>query len=218
MPASYAGAGVPLGGAGARPDAADGPILAATGNSSAFGFDIEIASPREMLPAEHAGLRWVGILVSAALVIAVGAFLLLLPKRRANDPVSQLAEALKAGEFVPYYQPVVDIRSGQLRGAEVLVRWRKPDGSLVLPGSFIPLAESSGLIQRDDAPTDARSLRRGRPRDRPPAGAEDLVQFRRQAVRRRGHRQGRAQDLRRIADQAVRRSCSKSPSAIRSRT
>jgi EAL domain-containing protein (putative c-di-GMP-specific phosphodiesterase class I) len=42
---------------------------------------------------------------------------------------------------------VVDIRSGQLRGAEVLVRWRKPDGSLVLPGSFIPLAESSGLIQ-----------------------------------------------------------------------
>ncbi|HEY6026612.1 MAG TPA: EAL domain-containing protein, partial [Pseudolabrys sp.] len=85
--------------------------------------------------------------VSAALVIAVGAFLLLLPKRRANDPVSQIAEALKAGEFVPYYQPVVDIRSGQLRGAEVLVRWRKPDGSLVLPGSFIPLAESSGLIQ-----------------------------------------------------------------------
>ena len=41
---------------------------------------------------------------------------------------------------------MVDIRSGQLRGAEVLVRWRKPDGSLVLPGSFIPLAESSGLI------------------------------------------------------------------------
>jgi sensor c-di-GMP phosphodiesterase-like protein len=142
-----AGAGVPLGGTGARPDAADGPILSATGNSSAFGFDIEIASPRAMLPAEHAGLRWVGILVSAALVIAVGAFLLLLPKRRANDPVSQIAEALKAGEFVPYYQPVVDIRSGQLRGAEVLVRWRKPDGSLVLPGSFIPLAESSGLIQ-----------------------------------------------------------------------
>ena len=47
---------------------------------------------------------------------------------------------------MPYYQPIVDIRSGQLRGAEVLVRWRKPDGTLVLPGSFIPLAESSGLI------------------------------------------------------------------------
>jgi sensor c-di-GMP phosphodiesterase-like protein len=47
---------------------------------------------------------------------------------------------------VPYYQPVVDIRTGQLRGAEVLMRWRKPDGSIILPGVFIPLAETSGLI------------------------------------------------------------------------
>lgn len=39
-----------------------------------------------------------------------------------------------------------DIRTGRLRGAEVLVRWRKPDGTLVLPGAFIPLMESSGLI------------------------------------------------------------------------
>ena len=60
----------------------------------------------------------------------------------------QLADALKEGEFVPYYQPIVDIRSGRLRGAEVLARWRKPDGSLVLPGQFIPLAESSGLIRQ----------------------------------------------------------------------
>src|SRR5690348_18446578 len=60
--------------------------------------------------------------------------------------VTQLAEAIDAGEFIPYYQPIVDIRSGQLRGAEVLVRWRKPDGSLVLPGAFIPLMESSDLI------------------------------------------------------------------------
>ncbi|HZL62947.1 MAG TPA: EAL domain-containing protein, partial [Pseudolabrys sp.] len=58
-----------------------------------------------------------------------------------------IESALKAGEFVPYYQPIVDIRSGQLRGAEVLVRWRKADGTLVLPGAFIPLAESSGLIR-----------------------------------------------------------------------
>ena len=47
---------------------------------------------------------------------------------------------------MPYYQPIVDIRSGRLRGAEVLIRWRKPDGSIVSPAAFIPLAESSGLI------------------------------------------------------------------------
>ena len=69
-----------------------------------------------------------------------------LTRRRTGNPVADLENALAAGEFVPYYQPIVDIRSGQLNGAEVLVRWRKADGSLVLPGAFIPLAESSGLI------------------------------------------------------------------------
>jgi sensor c-di-GMP phosphodiesterase-like protein len=138
--------GVQLGGAGTRPLASDGPIIEARGTSSAFGFDMEIAAPREMMVVDHAGLQWLGLLVSAIIVAAIAMFMLLLPKRNSNDPVSQLSGALDAGEFVPYYQPVVDIRSGQLRGAEVLVRWRKPDGSLVLPGSFIPLAESSGLI------------------------------------------------------------------------
>jgi sensor c-di-GMP phosphodiesterase-like protein len=68
-------------------------------------------------------------------------------RRNPDNPVTEIERALAAGEFVPYYQPIVDIRSGQLRGAEVLVRWRKPDGTLVLPSSFIPLTESSGLIR-----------------------------------------------------------------------
>jgi sensor c-di-GMP phosphodiesterase-like protein len=72
---------------------------------------------------------------------------MLIRRRAPGDPVADIERALAAGEFVPYYQPIVDIRSGQLRGAEVLVRWRKPDGTLVLPGAFIPLAESSGLIR-----------------------------------------------------------------------
>jgi len=80
-------------------------------------------------------------------VLIVGAFAWFMPRRSPSDPVADLQRALDAGEFVPYYQPIVDIRSGQLRGAEVLVRWRKPDGTLVLPGAFIPLAESSGLIR-----------------------------------------------------------------------
>ncbi len=74
-------------------------------------------------------------------------FGMLMPRRTPNNPVAEMERALAAGEFVPYYQPIVDIRSGQLRGAEVLVRWRKADGTLVLPGSFIPLAENSGLIR-----------------------------------------------------------------------
>ena len=71
---------------------------------------------------------------------------MLLPRRERDNPIADIERAMKAGEFVPYFQPIVDIRSGRLRGAEVLIRWRKPDGSLVAPASFIPLAESSGLI------------------------------------------------------------------------
>jgi sensor c-di-GMP phosphodiesterase-like protein len=140
------GDGVSIGGTGTRPDPADGPLVQAKGRSDSFGFDVEVVSPRHLLPAGHANLRWIGNLVSAAAIIGIGGFLMFMPKQKSDDPVSQIAEALEAGEFVPYYQPVVDIRSGQLNGAEILVRWKKPDGSLVLPGAFIPLAESSGLI------------------------------------------------------------------------
>jgi EAL domain-containing protein (putative c-di-GMP-specific phosphodiesterase class I) len=86
-----------------------------------------------------------GIAVVIALVILGVAFVV--PRRimRAN-PVVEIERAIAAGEFVPFYQPIVDIQSGQLRGAEVLVRWRKPDDTIVLPGAFIALVESSGLI------------------------------------------------------------------------
>ena len=84
-------------------------------------------------------------LATAALGGIIG-IALLLPKRQPENPITELERALAAGEFVPYYQPIVDIRSGRLRGAEVLARWKKPDGTLVSPASFIPLAESSGLI------------------------------------------------------------------------
>jgi sensor c-di-GMP phosphodiesterase-like protein len=67
-------------------------------------------------------------------------------RRHRNDPVEQLTRAIAADEFVAYYQPVLDLQTGKLRGAEVLVRWHQRDGSVLLPAQFIPLAESSGLI------------------------------------------------------------------------
>ena len=85
-------------------------------------------------------------LASGLLAIVILAISVLLPRRERDNPIAEIERALKAGEFVPYFQPIVDIRSGRLRGAEVLIRWRKPDGTIVPPASFIPLAESSGLI------------------------------------------------------------------------
>ncbi len=138
--------GALIGNVGERADATNGTFVAAK-KSDKFGFATEISMSRERLNAGHSDLRWLGLFATGAIIVILAVFSMLMPRRQPGDPVAELERALQAGEFVPYYQPIVDIRSGQLRGAEVLVRWRKPDGTLVYPGSFIPLAESSGLIR-----------------------------------------------------------------------
>ncbi len=59
---------------------------------------------------------------------------------------SELRHGLERGEIVPYYQPIVDLASGQLTGFEVLARWRHPDRGLLGPDQFLPMAEETGLI------------------------------------------------------------------------
>jgi len=56
-----------------------------------------------------------------------------------------LREALRRQEFVAHYQPVLDLHAGQVRGVEVLVRWRHPDLGLVRPEKFMPVADEIGL-------------------------------------------------------------------------
>lgn len=60
--------------------------------------------------------------------------------------VTGLQEALKQNQFVLHYQPIFDLESGQMVAAEALVRWLDPEGGLIPPNDFIPIAEDSGLI------------------------------------------------------------------------
>jgi diguanylate cyclase (GGDEF)-like protein len=59
---------------------------------------------------------------------------------------SHLSRALERREFTVQYQPKVDMRSGEIKGAEALLRWWNPELGALSPTQFIPVAEDSGLI------------------------------------------------------------------------
>ena len=59
---------------------------------------------------------------------------------------SDLHEALQNKQFLVYYQPLIDIRTNEICGAEALIRWKHPQHGLIPPIHFIPLAEETGLI------------------------------------------------------------------------
>ena len=59
---------------------------------------------------------------------------------------NQLREAIREQQFMLYYQPKIDIRTETIIGYETLLRWLRPDNTMVPPLRFIPVAESTGLI------------------------------------------------------------------------
>jgi diguanylate cyclase (GGDEF)-like protein/PAS domain S-box-containing protein len=60
--------------------------------------------------------------------------------------VSELRRAFAEGEMTLHYQPQIDARNGRIIGLEALVRWNHPERGLLLPGNFIGIAETSGMI------------------------------------------------------------------------
>lgn len=78
----------------------------------------------------------------AAFIVGIVVWL----SRKRLSPLGELTLAVQNREFIALYQPIVALETGRCVGAEALVRWRRPDGSIVQPDLFIPLAEQSGLI------------------------------------------------------------------------
>lgn len=63
---------------------------------------------------------------------------------------TSFSAAIKDNEFTPYFQPKVSAKTGEIMGAEALVRWKKKDGSILPPARFIDLFEKNGLIRQLD--------------------------------------------------------------------
>lgn len=66
--------------------------------------------------------------------------------RRAVRVERGLRRALEEDQFELYFQPLVAAETGELRGAEALLRWRHPEHGLVSPGEFLPVVESTDLL------------------------------------------------------------------------
>lgn len=65
---------------------------------------------------------------------------------RPRDPRRDIADALRNDEFKPYMQPIFALDGKRILGCEVLARWVKPNGTVIPPYAFIPLAEETGMI------------------------------------------------------------------------
>ena len=72
-------------------------------------------------------------------------------QRRARSRGSlaeELPRALEGDQIVPWFQPQIDVNSGEITGFEVLARWQHPESGLVPPGEFLPAAQEFSMLER----------------------------------------------------------------------
>lgn len=95
----------------------------------------------------RAGYGDLDLIFTVIACLISGAFLLfsLNYVRRSRVPAFDLERAIARSEIKPYYQPVINLRTGELMGCEVLCRWEKRNGEVIPPGAFIDYAEVTGL-------------------------------------------------------------------------
>ncbi|MBV4458589.1 EAL domain-containing protein [Pseudomonas sp. COR58] len=121
------------------------PVAQSTLNSSRYAFSVSAGFPEgevwRYMADEYPPLFSL-LIFFGAVSGAIGYIV----QKRSTSPSHEMLRALEAGEFIPYFQPVVHGDSKQWSGTEVLMRWNHPKEGLVRPDLFIPFAEHSGLI------------------------------------------------------------------------
>ncbi len=135
---------VTVGDASAYDKRGDTEFIVAESLAGEIPLRAEAAVPFAMVRADYADLD-ASFTIVACLMSAAFLVLALQYVRRSQLPAFDLERAIAAGELKPYYQPVINLRTGALAGCEVLCRWEKKSGEVVPPGAFIDYAEVTGL-------------------------------------------------------------------------
>jgi sensor c-di-GMP phosphodiesterase-like protein len=110
-------------------------------------YQLVMIAPRAGLQQKITGAWWLLVPTSLLIALCIGALVLQLVRQR-QSLGGELHGALRRGELKVLYQPIFDLHTRLCVGAEALVRWRRPDGTLTSPDLFIPLAEDTGQIRQ----------------------------------------------------------------------
>ncbi len=110
-------------------------------------YQLVLITPRVGVQENITGAWGLLIPVSLLLSLCIGALVLQLVLQR-RSLGAELTGALRRGELKVLYQPIFNLDTRLCVGAEALVRWRRPDGTLTSPDLFIPLAENTGQIRQ----------------------------------------------------------------------
>ena len=137
--------GTLLADAGASPDPTAQQQFADKAQSQQFPLAVTVSMPRTGMVAGYDDLRRIGMVATGGIALVILFFAGLLTRRRASDAAAKIAKAIADNEFVPFYQPLVDLQSGKLLGAEVLVRWRRDEERFAEASSLFLTPESKGL-------------------------------------------------------------------------
>ncbi|MCU1599966.1 MAG: cyclic diguanylate phosphodiesterase [Frankiales bacterium] len=122
----------------------DGRATAVAGSKKWYIGTVAALAPAA-LHREEARSRRLFLPIGLLLGLALAALVLLLGRRRLGTAAG-LRAALRSHEFYLEYQPVVDLQTADVIGAEALLRWRRPDGQRMRPDVFLAVAEDVGLM------------------------------------------------------------------------
>ncbi len=125
----------------------DGTHLVAIQTSAKFDTAAYVAIPLADLKSRMHAFLVILLPIGLALGAAMATAIVFLARQRTSVP-AVLRTALKRGEFVLHYQPIVELATGQMVGVEALLRWPRNKQIGMRPDLFVQAAEDCGLIQR----------------------------------------------------------------------